>query len=117
MLSNERIEELKKDLIEYKYEIQRMLLENKSLKDINKWSYEQRESGRNVPYLQISDTENGQITTLWANAISRQKDLKEFFDIKPEGSAMSKFSFFVTKDGVTFKEKLGKGKDNYKLLN
>lgn len=104
---------MKQELIQYAVEIQNMLNSGKSLKEISQWSFQQRESGRNVPYLSILNKDEKGILDLAASPVSSQKELKSFFSTPVEGSTFEKYKLFVNReDGVEFTEKLGKGKDN-----
>ena len=89
----------------------------KTLRQISQWSFEQRECGRNVPYMSINGKEkDGTVNHIVASPISSQKELKLFFSTPTEGSTLDKFQLQVTIENgesiVIFTERLGKGKEN-----
>jgi len=101
------------DIINYAKEIQALFEEGKSLKEISQYSFQQRENGRNIPYLAVLNKEGDKITDLSASPISSQRELKAFFNQCAPDSTLSKYNFYVNHiNGVEFTEKLGKGKDN-----
>lgn len=108
---------MKHEMIQFANEMKEMLENGKSLRQISQWSYEQRESGRNVPYMSINGKEkDGTVNHIVANPISSQKSFKAFFSTPTEGSTLDKYKLQVTFENnsavVIFSERLGKGKDN-----
>ena len=108
------------DLLKYCEELRQQWELTHDLRKVSQWSFQQRESGRNIPYMSIGQTEKNSNTVLglWAAPISRQRDLYRFFDMPMcEGIILPKYSIRMYLDeGIVFKEKLGKGKDNCKML-
>lgn len=96
----------------YAREIQTLLEAGATLKEINKWSFEQRKI-RDIPYLAIGQTDENGIEYLEASPTASQKTLKVFFSEKAAGSVLPRFVLRVTRQGVEFRERLGKGKDNF----
>lgn len=85
-------------LLRYADEIEELLAAGKDLKDIRKWSYEEREKGRLVPYLS-SVTDD----CLQAAATKKQKELYAFFNETAPGFKMiTKYVFRVSMCGVEF---------------
>lgn len=110
---------MKEELIQFALEIQNMLNSGKNLKEISQWSYQERESGRNIPYLSIlNKSSDGKIILdLAGNPISTQKELKKFWDEKVEGSVLPKYKLFVNNEiGVEFTERFGKGDNIISLI-
>ena len=101
------------EMINFANEIKAMVENGKSLKEISQYSFQQRESGRNIPYLAILNKDNIGILDLSAKPTSNQKELNKFFNIEAPNSTLPKYTFFVNRDnGVELQERLGKGKDN-----
>ena len=101
------------EMINFANEIKAMIINGKSLKEISQYSFQQRESGRNVPYLAILNKDSDGILDLSANPTSKQKELNAFFSVEAPNSTLPKYTFFVNRvNGVKFQERLGKGKDN-----
>jgi len=69
-----------KELISFCKEIDLRLQKGDSLQSIRKWSFEERESGRNIPYLAMGDP-----SYLFAAPTREQRDLRHFFCIVGEG--------------------------------
>lgn len=88
-------------VIEFTEEIQSLLFKGKTLKEISEWSYQQRESGRNVPYLSVLQTERKKDhLILRASPTKQQKDLYEFFNMPVDGKkALPKYVLEVTRVG------------------
>lgn len=82
-------------------EIRSMHEKGKSLKEIQQWSYDQRESGKQIPYLSNgTKSSNPSEAYVVATPTAKQKDLKKFFDITAPGSnILSKYSLYVYGDG------------------
>ena len=108
---------MKQEMINFALELKAMLESGKNLREISQWSFEQREYGRNIPYMSINGKEkDGTVNHIVANPIASQKELKKFFLTPTEGSTLDKFQLQVTIENdvpiVIFSERLGKGKDN-----
>ena len=105
------------ELIKYKEEVQCLLDSGKDLREISQWSFAQRESGRNVPYLAISQTKTDKRKTivvgLFATPTIKQKELKVFFDeLVPGMSVLTRWLLTINTDEspvIKLKERLGKG--------
>ncbi len=109
-LTPERIESIKFELMIYAFELNQMFVDRKSLREISRWSYDQRESGRNIPYMRISDTSKVEGTSnvvigLWAEPTNKQKELKAFFNIEIGSGVLTKYTLRMDLDGVRFEEK------------
>lgn len=106
---------LKANLIKFAMQLQRLHDKGKTLKEIQRWSYVQREKKkRNVPYLAYGDP-----TYIYASPLLKQERLREFFNKPAEGAIrLSKYILRVDKDkGVLFQErKYVKGQGTYKQL-
>jgi len=94
------------EMIEFKKELAKKLQEAGSLKAVRNWSFEQREAGRNVPYM------SGDNYSLFASPTTTQKELKEFFAIKAPNSVLPKYTLRIENDKVQLQKRLGKGADN-----
>lgn len=106
-------------LLEFKSELNSMLQGGSSLKDLSQYSFSQRDRGRNVPYLSLSQKDSSGVTRIDAQPTKKQKDLFDFFNTNESGSIFPDYSFYVDlSEGkeVKFKHRLGKGKDNFELL-
>lgn len=79
-----------------------------SLREIAKYSFQAREAGHNVPYLQIMDTEqDGTVNRIVAAPVAKQREIKAFFDeIAPGCKARPRYMLFVDLSGVHFTERL-----------
>jgi len=106
------------ELIKYKEELQCLLDSGKDLREISQWSFAQRESGRNVPYLAISQTIKTDkrktiVVGLFATPTIKQKELKVFFDeLVPGMRVLTRWSLTINTDEspvIKLKERLGKG--------
>lgn len=73
-----------------------------TLKQINKWSYEQREAGEDVIYLSWgTKSKDPNESYLIASPVAKQKEYKEFFNEKAEGSiGLSKHQLYIYESGV-----------------
>ncbi len=110
-------EQIKNEMIAYTIELRKLFTEGKDLREISRWSYAQRESGRNIPYMAICDSnDKGKtISGLWATPISKQKELKAFFDMtKAELSMLSKYTLSADLTGIHFYEKSADEEGNIK---
>ncbi len=110
---------MKEELIRFINDIQQLLDNGKSLRDISKWSYIQREGGRNIPYMSITQTEkDGTVIGITANPVVKQKELKSFFDEILTGCvSLPKYTLTVyleDKPMLQFKERIDK--QNFLLL-
>lgn len=104
------------ELLAYAVEIESALAGGESLTEIRKWSFEQREAGRNVPYLAVLDSGSNGDQMLYALPTKSQKELHAFFAQQAPGSVLPRFTFRVHSNGVEFMERLGRGKDNCKRV-
>lgn len=93
-------------------EIEAMLAEGKSLRQISQWSYIRRQSEGYYPYLSIlnvTGSGKGRVTDLVVSPVQWQKDLYELFTIVAPGHhSRQMFEFWVTEDGVDFHMITGK---------
>lgn len=108
-----------KNLKELKIELKNRLDNGDSLREISKFTYELRESGKNIPYFSISQIDDNNIVTrITSQPISKQKELKKFFLEKANNSVLPKYQLYIDieESGVIFSERLGKGKNNIILL-
>lgn len=103
------------DLANFVVELRIMFDRGDSLEAISQWSYEQREGGRNVPYMAIHQKERGiGITRIGASPISKQKELKAFFEeVAPGMRILPKYTLHVDLTGVFFLERI----DSTTLVN
>lgn len=76
-LKDKKRSAIENSLINYCKEIDVLINEGKTLREISIWSYNQRQSGRNVPYLAVYH--KGEDFVYVASPIKSQEDLKEFF--------------------------------------
>jgi hypothetical protein len=97
---------MKNLLLTFAKEINTMLAEGKTLKELSQWSFEQRESGRKVPYLQQDQKDRqGNVLELTAYPTKKQKELREFFKTPETGKKyFPKYIFRVDGTGVIFTE-------------
>lgn len=101
-------------------EIEGMLFEGKSLKQISNWSYAARNGGGYYyPYLAILQTENKKPTLIGAAPVYRQKELYEFFMemIAPGYEVIPMFVFEVDYDGVRFQMRSRNGSDGLETVD
>ena len=105
-------------IIDFKNELQQLLNSGEDLRKLSQYSYAQRESGRNVPYMAITDKEkSGKVERIYAKPTNAQKELKAFFSKQAQDSIFNEFELYVDiLEGVVFKHRLGKGKTNFELL-
>ena len=104
-------------LRKYANTLQDMLSQDCTLKEISQHTYQLRESGADIPYMNIGDKEEGEVVGIYAQPTKSQPELKEFFYQKAPNSVLPKYVFRITKDeGLVFTERLGKGKDNVVCL-
>ncbi len=114
--------ELIQELTIFANEMKAMLAVGKSLREICQWSYAQRESGRNIPYMEVSQTvkegRGTKIVGLWAAPTKKQTELRAFFEeVAPGLISLSRFKLTVyLEDGVIFQERLGKEKSDVRSL-
>ena len=103
-------------MLEYCAELKAQWDLSKNLRTVCQWSFDQRESGRFIPYMSISQTEvKNKVVGLWAKPTNKQKELKKFFEQKLSDSVLCRFTIrMYLDDGLVFTEKLGKG--NKKVL-
>lgn len=67
-------------LVELSKELNNLLEQGKTLSEISKYTYEQRESGRNIPYFSVLNKQGNKVTAIVASPTAKQKELKEFFE-------------------------------------
>lgn len=68
------------ELSDYTKELQKVYDETGDLRKVSQYSFEQRESGRNVPYMAITSKDmSGEVTCIMSSPTAAQKELKEFF--------------------------------------
>ena len=106
-------------LLKFKHELEQYLEQGKSLQEISQITFNRREAGENIPYMGIEQKIGNMITRIGASPTKKQKELRAFFDELAEGSRITKYSLYIDleeSNKVVFKEKLGKGKDNFILL-
>ena len=112
-------------MINYKAWLQGLYDRGVSLREISRASYELREKmmqeGKEwyyIPYMAITDKQKkAGVIRIEAMPTGKQWEMKTFFDQVAEGSTMQKYRLYIDRqEGVVFKKKLGKGKDNFILL-
>lgn len=84
-------------------EIDSLLAEGWSLKQISSWSYQLREEGGSYPYLSVSQVEGKKVVELRAAPTVRQTLLRGMFDlVAPEHLSLPMFEFIVSPGKVEF---------------
>ena len=87
-------------------EIEKLLKEGKTLQEITKITYERREAGENMIYCGWLNKNQGSNSCLVANPTAKQKEFKEFFSEKADGTkSITKYVFYVFQDGVQFQKR------------
>jgi hypothetical protein len=93
-------------MIKFAKELEQLLAEGKDLREIAVITYQRRESGENIPYMMIGDTDRKtrKAIGIYASPIKSQKDLYEFFNRKRIGSvAIPVYTLRITaEEGVIF---------------
>ncbi len=97
-------------VIEFAQEIQTKLENGMGLREISRWSFAERENGRDIPYLRIAQTETDEaITFLEASPTKKQPSWLQFFaEVAPGCVALPRFVLRVTSERVQFIERTGK---------
>jgi len=89
-------------VIAFVLKIQQLQQQGWTLKQINKWSYEQREAGEDVIYMSWgTKSKDPNESYLIASPIAKQKEYKKFFSEVAEGFlSFSKYQLYVYESGV-----------------
>ncbi len=82
--------------------MQQKLDEGFSLRQLSKWTYSEREKGKDIPYMSVANVEHTTVTMLYAQPTKKQKTLFAFFDERCEGSKLPKYQLRIDLDKVEF---------------
>lgn len=101
------LERVLQTLATFATEINGLLREGKSLRQISQWSYTRRQSEGYYPYLSILQTEGKgpkpKVVELAVSPVQWQKEIYELFSLTAPGwNSRQMFEFWVTEDGVDF---------------
>jgi hypothetical protein len=108
------------DIISFCNELKAQWELTKDLRLVSQWTYEQREAGRNIPYMSIAQTEKAEKGTackvigLWASPTVKQKALKTFFSkFAPNCDTLTQYTLrmYLDEQGLLFQEKIRNGKN------
>ena len=93
-------------LVDFLYEVQELMNNGMTLKQLNKWSYEQREAGRDIPYLSWGTKRNDPKEAYLVPApIKKQADYVEYFNVTHPGQHLPIYSLYIFQNEVQFYRK------------
>jgi hypothetical protein len=115
---NQVDQEILAELKVFANELNEMFSKGMDLREISKYTYQQRESGRNVPYFGISDIDKvtKKVTRISAAPTSNQKKLRQFFNIKFESGINGLYMYIDIEDGIVHLRGTGKTNKNFILI-
>lgn len=101
------------EMLDFAFELRGLFADGATLREICRYSYNQREAGRNVPVLKtVKPSGNlADYTLIEARPVQSQKAIFDFFnELAPGCAGARRYELRVTAKGVSFTERTGRGK-------